>query len=115
MLNQAVIGEIIGGTLMSVGAILEAPEMVYNALNDSDNEFHNTVFDLGKGLSDWSQEATPIYQTGERFSDHGYWFQNGVSVASTLSMMLPGMAAAKGAQLVGKGLKLGTTASMLLS
>ena len=28
MLNQAVTGEIIGGTLMSLGALLEAPQMV---------------------------------------------------------------------------------------
>ena len=113
MLNQAVVGEIIGGTLMSVGALLEAPEMVYNEFMDKDNEFHNTVFDIGKGMSDWSQEATPIYDTGERFNDPGYWFKNGVSAVSSLSMILPGMAAAKGAQLVGKGLRLGTTASRL--
>lgn len=114
MLNQAVVGEIIGGTLMSVGALLEAPEMVYNEFMNKDNEFHNAVFDIGKVMSDWSQEATPIYDTGERFNDPGYWFKNGVSVASSLSMLIPGMAVAKGAQLVGKGMRLGTTASGLL-
>lgn len=106
MLNQAVVGEIIGGTLMSVGAISGIPEMILNTLNDSENDFHNAIFDLGKGLSDWAQEITPIYQSGERFSDPGWWFQNGVSVASSLSMMLPGMAAAKVGRGIGKGLRL---------
>ena len=114
MLNQAVVGEIIGGTLMAGGSVFEIPEMVLNTLNKSENDFHNAIFDIGKGLSDWAQETTPIYQSGERFSDPGWWFQNGVSVASSLSMMLPGMAAAKGARMLGGAMRLGTTATGLL-
>ena len=36
-------------------------------------------------------------------SDPGYWFKNSVSVASTLSMMLPSMAGARAAGFLGKG------------
>ena len=114
MLNQAAVGEVLGGTLMSIGSIFEIPEMVANTIDGSDDDFHNFVYDLGKGLSDWTQEATPIYQTGERFGDSGWWFQNGVSIASSLSMLLPGMAAAKVGRGIAKGLSLGRTATDIM-
>ena len=36
--------------------------------------------------------------------DSGWWFSNGVSVASSLSMMIPSMAAVKGLSFLGKGM-----------
>ena len=113
--NQSVVGEIIGGTMMSGGAIVEAPEMIYNFLTGSENEFTNGLFEAGKAISDWTKEVTPIYQTGERFGDSGWWFQNGVSITSTLSMMLPGMAVSKGVGALAKAIKLGTTVSGVAS
>ena len=40
-------------------------------------------------------------------TDSGWWAQNSVSVASTLSMMIPSMAATKGMSLLGKGMSKG--------
>ena len=110
-LNQAVVGEFIGGTIMSLGAIVGAPEMIANKLEGSEEDFHNTIFDIGKSISDWTQEKTPIYQTGERFSDSGWWFQNMVSVASAASIMAPGIGVAKGLGALTKAVKLSTIAS----
>lgn len=112
-LNQAIIGEIIGGTIMSAGAIVGIPEIISNYIDKGEFDFSNDLFDAGKKISDWTQEVTPIYQTGGRFGDSGWWFQNGVSVASTISMLVPGMAVAKSVGWLGKIIKLGTTATKL--
>ena len=114
-LNQAVVGEIVGGTIMTAGAIVGIPELIYNVVDKGEFDFSNKLFEVGKDISDWTQDVTPIYQTGERFADTGWWFQNGVSVASAASMLLPGMVAAKGVGLVGKALNLGVTATNMLS
>jgi len=109
--NQAVVGEIIGGTIMSLGALADVPEMIGNAIDGSENEFSNYIYEAGKSISDWTRNVTPIYQTGERFGDSGWWFQNGVSVASAGSMLIPGMGVAKGVGALAKLGKLGTTAT----
>lgn len=114
-LNQAVIGEIIGGTIMTAGALVGIPELISNYIDKGEFDFSNDLFDAGKKISDWTQEVTPIYQTGERFSDSGWWFQNGVSIASTVSMLVPGMAVAKSVGWLGKTIKLGTTATKLFA
>ena len=51
----------------------------------------------------------PIYQTGERFGDWGWYMQGLTSATSALSMMLPGMAVSKGVGLAAKMLKLSQT------
>ena len=112
-LNQAVVGEVIGGTLMSIGAIIDSPMMIANAINGTEEEFSNGLYELGDSISQWTRNITPIYQTGDRFGDSGWWWQNGVSVASTLSMMIPGMGASKAVGAIGKALKLGTTATRI--
>ena len=114
-LNQAVIGEIVGGTIMSAGAMIELlnPEFYKSAIDKSEYDFSNALYDVGESITDWTKDITPIYQTGERFGDSGWWFSNGVSVASTLSMMIPGMGVAKGVGALGKLLKLSTTATKL--
>lgn len=99
MLSQAVIGEMIGGTLMAFGAILDNPTAVLKGLDDDEAAFGNILFDLGKDISEYSQENFKIYQTGDRFTDSGWYFQGAVSAASTVGMMIPGFAAAG---LVGK-------------
>jgi len=116
-LNQAAIGEVVGGTIMSIGALAEAfnPEFTQSLIEGSEQEFSNGLYELGESITDWTKDVTPIYQTGERFGDSGWWFGNGVSIASTLSMMIPGMGVAKGVGALGKLLKLGTTATKIAS
>lgn len=109
MLNQAVVGSVIGQTIESIGTLLDIPDIIAG-----DYSMDNPVYNLGKSITDWAAETTPIYQTGDRFSDTGYWFQGLTSAASAASFILPGWGITKALQLGAKGLKLGTTGSKLL-
>ena len=42
--NQAVVGEIIGGTLMSVGALADP---ITDLFKTPDDDFHNAIYDIG--------------------------------------------------------------------
>jgi len=103
-IGQAVVGEIVGGTMMSAGALVEIPDMLYNYLTGEKNDWDNAIFSLGKGISDFSREEMPIYQTGERFSDWGYYMQGLTSAASALGMMAPGIGTTKLVGMLTKGL-----------
>ena len=108
-LAQAVVGEIIGGTIEGLGYLGDIEGLV-NIAKGSEEEWGNFISDIGKGLRETTQEGMPIYQAnpGEFDpSDSGWWFGNGVSIASTLSMMIPSMAATKGLSMAGKGLSKG--------
>ena len=109
MLNQAVVGSVIGQTIESIGTLLDKPDIIAG-----DYSMDNPVYNLGKSITDWAAEITPIYQTGDRFSDTGYWFQGLTSAASAASFLLPGWGITKVLQLGAKVLKLGTTGSKLL-
>lgn len=104
-ITQAVVGEIVGGTIEGVGYLLDF-EGIANLVTGNEKEFTNWFSDMGKSLREGTQDATQIYEDtpGEmNLSDSGYWFKNSVSVASTLSMMLPSMAATKGLGMLGRG------------
>lgn len=104
-ITQAVVGEIVGGTIEGIGYLLDWQGMA-NLISGDEKEFTNWFSDIGKSIREGTQEATQIYEKtpGEmNLSDPGYWFKNSVSVASTLSMMLPSMAATKGLGMLGRG------------
>ena len=102
--NQAVLGEIVGGTIMSAGALFDP---LIRTTEDSEQDFHNFIYDIGNNISEWTREATPIYRDPDkRFSDSGWWFQNGTSIVSSLSMLVPGMAVSKGIKFLGGLMKL---------
>lgn len=103
MIGQAVVGEIIGGTIEGLGYLLEIPNMLSYA-DGTEKDWGNFITDSGKSLREGSREAMPIHQTGEGFnpSDSGWWFSNGVSVASSLSMLIPSGAATKALSFAGK-------------
>ena len=105
-LAQAVVGEIVGGTIEGMGYLLDW-EGAANIISGNEKEYANWFSNIGKGIREKTQEATQIYEQnpGEiNMLDSGFWFKNGVSVASTLSMMLPSMAATKGLGMLGRGL-----------
>lgn len=105
-LNQAIVGEIAGGTVEGLGYLLDM-EQYGNLVSGTEKEFGNWFSDLGKDMKTWAQEATPIYadptKQGE-FSpeDWSWWMTNLPSVASTLSLMVPSGAAVKGLSALGK-------------
>jgi len=103
--TQAVVGEIVGGSIEGVGYLLDWQGMA-NLVSGDEKEFTNWFSDFGKAIREKTADATQIYEEtpGEmNLTDSGYWFKNSVSVASTLSMMLPSMAATKGLGILGRG------------
>jgi len=104
-ITQAVVGEIVGGTIEGLGYLMDW-QGIGNLVAGNEKEFTNWFSDIGKSIREKTQEATQIYEEtpGEmNLSDPGYWFKNSVSVASTLSMMIPSMAATKGLGMIGRG------------
>lgn len=106
-INQVAIGEIVGGTLEGIGYLGEIPKAI-SMLAGNEVMFGNSVSEFGKSIREWSQEATPIYQENPGTfnpGDSGWWFGNGVSIASALSLMIPSMGVTKGLSLLGSGLR----------
>ena len=91
---QSVVGEIVGGTMEGFGALIDAFD------GDLQDDYDNWLGRTGQGIREWSKDEFPIYQkpTSNEWnpSDSGWWAQNGVSVVSSISMMIPGWAAVKG-------------------
>ncbi len=103
-LNQAIIGEIVGGTIEGAGYLLDVQSMFDGTLGEG-----NALSDVGSAIKDWTREVTPIHMSAE---DEGtfnpgssaWWFSNGVSVASVASIMIPVAGWTRGVGLIGKGL-----------
>lgn len=122
-LNQAIVGEIVGGTIEGIGYLLDIPQYA-NIIAGTEKEFGNWFSDIGKGLKTWTKEATPIYTDPARQGkfDPGHWswwLSNFPSVASTLSLMIPATGAVKGMSMLGKamgiGKELGATAKFAVT
>ena len=64
-------------------------------------DFDNALMRLGNDISEWSRDKMPIWKLNPNQSfdldDFGWWMSGGVSVASTISMMIPGIGVVKGA------------------
>lgn len=107
-LNQAILGEVAGGTIEGIGYLAD---MMFSADNGSPeywlgDEEGNWMTEMGQGLREWTQEATPIHQeeTGTfNPSDPAWWFSGGVSVASFASLAIPAAGWVRGIGMVGKG------------
>jgi len=118
------VSAITAGTLESLGYLVNPN--TYRALfgeeivGDFENQFSKTFRKLKESMNDLTD---PIYRTMQSKSDSlweamfdaTFWAGNAESIATTLSLMIPGVAAAKGFSVVGKGLgklgmRLGATA-----
>lgn len=118
------VSAITAGTLESLGYLVNPN--TYRALfgeeivGDFENQFSKTFRELKESMNDLTD---PIYRTMQSKSDSlweamfdaTFWAGNAESIATTLSLMIPGVAAAKGFSVVGKGLgklgmRLGATA-----
>ena len=106
MLGQAVVGEIIGGTIEGIGYVLDMAGWADIAKGE-EGEWGNWLSDYGKSLREFGQESMPIYQVNEGefdMGDSGWWFSNGVSVASSLSMLIPATGTVKALSFLGKNI-----------
>lgn len=107
--GQAVVGEIVGGTVEGLGYLLDFQSYA-NLAKGQETEWGNWLSDVGKGLREGSQEYMPIYEADPgsfNMSDSGWWYSNSVSVASTLSMLIPASGATRALSFLGKGLSKG--------
>jgi len=112
MLNQAIVGEVLGGTIEGVGYLLDL-EQYGKLATGKEQEFGNWLSDVGKDLKSWTKEVSPIYTEpgteGQFRPDKwGWWMSNAPSVASTLSLMIPAAGAVRGAAMLGKATQIGT-------
>lgn len=106
-LNQAVIGEIVGGTLEGIGHLLDIKQY-YDLARGKEVEFGNFITDIGKSFRTWSEETTPIHidPNQKKFAPGhwSWWMSNGKSVASTLSLLIPATGTMRALGYVGKAL-----------
>lgn len=102
--TQAVANEFILGTLSGFSNMYDA---VYNLIaNDGYNDYTNAVSTALEKAQDSIRERFAIYQEnpGKSFDigDFGWWANNAISVASTLSMFIPSTGIMKGIKALGK-------------
>lgn len=113
------------GSLESLGYLINPN--TYRALFGEEivGDFENQVSKIFRELKESINDLTdPVYRTMQSKSDSlweamfdaTFWAGNAESIATTLSLVFPGIAAAKGFSIVGKGLgklgmKLGATAA----
>lgn len=120
-LAQAVGGEIVLGTLEGVGYLLDVPGW-FDSLSGTEKEYGNWFSDLMKEGKEGLAELAPIYQDPDNqnrsmwqnmIHGDGWWAQNGVSIASAASLLIPVAGWARGLGMVGKGLSMLNTAGKL--
>lgn len=107
MLNQAVVGEIVGGTIAGIGTLLDVFD-ASNYTNDHEKKWSNGISEFGESIRDWTKDATAVYATSPgQFKpwEFSWWMDNGASIASTLSLMLPAAGVMKGLTWGAKALK----------
>lgn len=110
---QSVVGEVILGTVDGIGHLLDLPKWVDVLSGNAENaDWNNWLSDLAEQGKEKVREAAPIYEDPDNknrnFGENllygdGWWASNGVSMASTLSLMIP---AAGYARALGYGAKL---------
>jgi hypothetical protein len=103
-------GEILGGTISGFGAMGAFIEGLVDSSMKNNADFNNAMMQAGEDIIAASKELAPIYRKNRDknfdFGDWGWWFENGVSVSSTLSMLIPATGTIKGIGYLGKVLKL---------
>lgn len=102
--TQAVANEFILGMLSGFSNMYDS---VYNLIvNDGYNDYTNAVSTALEKAQDSIRERFAIYQEnpGKSFDigDFGWWANNAISVASTLSMLIPSTGIMKGIKALGK-------------
>ena len=106
-LNQAIIGEFVGGMLQGFGALVDLIGVT------GERDFQNFLTDWGDDLQQWTQDVTPIFtanpQKGWDPSDRKWWMQGFVSVASGLSLLIPAAGVVKGVSYAGRAARYGST------
>lgn len=111
-LGQTLVSQAILGTIKAVPDLFDA---VANGFFTSDGDYQNPISNKIKEWQDYfDQEVAPIYSDPEHndiynggLTNFGWWASNVPSVMSSLTLLLPATGIMKGADAIGKALKLG--------
>lgn len=102
--GQAVGSEVVLGTLRGFSDLVDAAGQLIGV---TDDDYTNPV---SSQLAEWQdaiRKRLEIYRENPNenfdFSDSGWWLGNAVSIASTLSLLIPGTAVAKLGKIAGLG------------
>ena len=105
MLGQMVGSEVILGSLRGFSDIIDAGVELFSG----DKDFTNPVSSYFEELQNEVRERLEIYRENPEaawdITDYGWWTNNAVSIASTLSLAIPGGVYTKALGLLGKSLK----------
>jgi hypothetical protein len=116
---QTVAGEIVLGTLSGVGYLLDVQHWG-SQLMGGEGDWGNWFSDYMESGKEWIREAAPIYEDPDNVNrgawenalhGDGWWASNGVSVASSLSILIPVAGWSRGVSLLGKVGKMGANAA----
>lgn len=110
---QSVLGEVVLGTLEGAGYLLDLDHW-YDTLSGGEGDWGNWFSDLMQSGQEGIRNIAPIYQDPgnenrsvwqNMLHGDGWWASNGVSMASTLSLLIPVAGTARAIGMAGKGLK----------
>lgn len=94
-------GEVFLGTLEGFGDIIDGARLMFTG-NYDESDYTKFMRENKEAL----KEKFKIYREDPNatfaFGDLGWWLDNSVSAATTISLMLPGLGYAKGANFIGK-------------
>ena len=96
--------EVLGGTIEGIGYLGDV-QGTAEVLSGDMTSFGNWLSDIGSSIKEGSRESFPIFGA-EDMSNSGFWLSNGVSVASSLSLMVPAVGSIRGIGALGKAMGL---------
>lgn len=110
--------EILGGTIEGIGYLGDV-QGTAQVLDGDMTSFGNWLSDIGIAMKEGSREYFPIFGDANGMSNLGWWLSNGVSVASSLSLLIPAAGTIRGIGMLGKAMglagKLGKSTKMGLT
>lgn len=103
-LGQAVGAEVVLGSLRGFSDLADAAA---RAVGAADDDYTNPVSSQLADMQEAVRERFEIYRQNPEenfdFGDTGWWLGNAVSIASTLSLLIPGTAVSKLGKMIGMG------------
>lgn len=115
-LGQTIVNEVLLGIPLGISDTIDfIIGSAMKPITGEENDYSNPVSDLLREEQEKFKEVAPIYTdpNGSTLASQldgnlnwGYWMKNLPNIATTISLMVPGMVAAKGAGLLSKALKI---------
>lgn len=115
LVGEVGLGTVAGASDLAVGSYDLAGMLIKKAIGqpiDDSEKFHNSFSEYIEGLKESLKDNTPIfYDTSKDISngaltEAGWWFSNFPSVASSISLLIPGLGVTKGLKVLSNLTKL---------